>query len=152
VRLMRDEPAESGLPPEPADAIADRWHQRAGFSVFFDVRAPGRGRPGERRRRTRLYHEETGDETMLPGWGPTDWVKWMLDRLSAARPPSEPAGEAVSVVSMEIIDARLAGDPAPGAPDDTVAVELQLRVSGIAELNRTLAAKVVGILFGSDPR
>jgi hypothetical protein len=149
---MRDEPAEIGPPPGPADAISDRWRQRAGFSVFFDVRSSGRGGPGDRRRRTRLYHEETGDETMLPGWGPTDWVKWMLDRLSAARPPSEPAGEAVSVVSMEIIDARLVEDPAAGPRDDTVAVELQLRVSGMAELNRTLAARMVGILFGSDPR
>jgi len=148
---MRDEPAESGPPPAPADAIPDRWRQRAGFSVFFDVGSPGRASPGDRRR-TRLYHEETGDETMLPGWGPTDWVKWMLDRLSAARPPSEPAGDAASMVSVEIIDARLIGDPAPGARDDTVAVELRLRVSGMAELNRTLAARVVGILFGSEPR
>lgn len=137
---------------EPAGAIPDRWRQRAGFSVFFDVGSPGPAGPGDRRRRTRLYHEETGDEVMLPGWGPTDWVKWMLDRLSAARPPSEPAGEAASVVSVEIIDARLVGDPAPGARDDTVAVELRLRVSGMAEMNRTLAARVVGILFGSEPR
>jgi hypothetical protein len=149
---MRDEPAESGPLPGPADAMPDRWRQRAGFSVFFDVRSPGRASPGDRRRRIRLYHEETGDETMLPWWGPTDWVKWMLDRLSAARPPSEPAGEGASVVSMEIIDARLIGDPAPGARDDTVAVELRLRVSGMAELNRTLAARVVGVLFGSEPR
>ncbi len=137
---------------EPAGAIPDRWRQRAGFSVFFDVGSPGPSGPGDRRRRTRLYHEETGDEVMLPGWGPTDWVKWMLDRLSAARPRSEPAGEAASVVSVEIIDARLVGDPAPGARDDTVAVELRLRVSGMAEMNRTLAARVVGILFGSEPR
>jgi len=89
---------------------------------------------------------------MLPGWGPTDWVKWMLDRLSAARPPSEPAGDAASMVSVEIIDARLIEDLAPGAGDDSVAVQLQLRVSGMAELNRTLAARVVGILFGSEPR
>jgi hypothetical protein len=147
---MRDEPAESAPPPGPADAISDRWRQRAGFSVFFDVRSPGRGGPGDRRQRTRLYHEETGDETMLPGWGPTEWVKWVLDRLSAARPPSEPAGEAASVVSMEIVDARVVADPAPGARGDAVAVELRLRVSGMAELNQTLAARVAGILLGSE--
>ena len=122
-----------------------RWRQCAGFSVFFDVE------PDDRGRRTRLYHEETGDETVFPGWGPTDWVKWMLDRLSSARPPSEPGDAAASVVSMEIIDARLVGDPVPGAGADAVAVELRLRVSGMAELNRTLAARVVGVLFGSDP-
>jgi hypothetical protein len=85
--------------------MVDRWQQRAGFSVFFDVESPGRDRPGDPRRRTRLYHEETGDESVFPGWGPTDWVSWML--------------------------ARLAGEPTPGA-DDTITVELRLRVSGIA--------------------
>ena len=99
-----------------------------------------------------MYHEETGDDTMFPGWGPTDWVKWMLDRLGSARPPSESADAAASLVSMEIIDARLVGDPAPGGGEDVIAVELKLRVSGMAELNRTLAARVVGVLFGPDFR
>jgi len=52
---------------------------------------------------------------------------------------------------MEIIDARLTGDPAPGG-GDSVGVELQLRVTGIAELHRALGAKVVGVLFGPGPR
>jgi hypothetical protein len=149
---MRDEPAEGGQLSGPADALPDRWQQRAGFSVFFDIQSPGPSRPGDRRLRTRLYHEETGDDTMLRGWGPTGWVKWMLDRLGSARPPSESADAAASLVSMEIIDARLVGDPTPGAGDDVTAVELKLRVSGMAELNRTLATRVVGVLFGSDSR
>ena len=52
---------------------------------------------------------------------------------------------------MEIIEARLLGDPAPRG-DDTVAVELQLRVTGMAELRRMLGARVVGVLFGPYPR
>jgi hypothetical protein len=130
--------------------VPDQWRQRAGFSVFFDVQSRGRGRPGELPRRTRLYHEETGCETTFPGWRPADWVNWMLGRLGSAPSPSEPAGAASSFVSMEIIDARLVGHPAPGAEDDTVAVELRLRISGMADLNRTLAATVVGALFGCD--
>jgi len=149
---MRNEPADGGQPSGPAGAPPDRWQQRAGFSVFFDVRSPGPSRPGDLHRRTRMYHEESGDDTMFPGWGPTDWVKWMLDRLGSARPPSESADAAASLVSMEIIDARLVGDPAPGGGEDVIAVELKLRVSGMAELNRTLAARVVGVLFGSDFR
>jgi hypothetical protein len=142
-------PADSGQPSDPAGAAPGRWEQRAGFSVFFDIQPNG---PGELRRRTRLYHEESAGETTFPGWEPTDWVRWMLDRLRSAQPPSEPAGAPASLVSMEIIDVRLVGDQAPGPDDDSVAVELQLRVSGMAELHRTLAARVVGVLFGPEPR
>ena len=147
---MDNGPADGGQPSGPADErVPGRWQQRAGFSVFFDVRPGGLD---ELRRRARLYHEETGDETAFRGWEPTDWVRWMLDRLGSARPPSEPAGAAASLVSMEIIDVRLVGDVAPGAGDDSVAVELQLRVTGMAELNRTLGARVVGVLFGPESR
>jgi len=147
---MANGPADSGQPSAPSGKPAPgRWEQRAGFSVFFDVQPGG---PGELLRRTRLYHEETGDETTFSGWEPTDWVRWMLDRLRSAQPPSEPAGEPASLVSMEVIDVRLVGDQARGPEDDTVAVELQLRVSGMAELHRTLAARVVGVLFGPEPR
>ena len=69
---------------------------------------------------------------------------------------------------MEIVDVRLVGYPEPRGEvvqdrrgprgvsrrggDDTVAVELQLRVTGMAELRRTLEAKVVGVLFGPYPQ
>ena len=144
---MRNGPADGGQRSGPDDdAMPRRWQQRAGFSVFFD------GQPGQSGQRTRLYHEETGDEITFPGYEPTDWVRWMLDRLGSAQPASEATGAAASVVTMEIIDARLIGDPAPAAEGDSVAVELQLRVTGIAELHRALGAKVVGVLFGPGPR
>jgi hypothetical protein len=147
---MNSRPADGGQPPGPDDdAVPDRWQQRAGFSVFFDVQPGG---PGELRRRTRLYHEETGDETTFRSWDPADWVRWMLDGLRSARPPSEAAGVAASVVSMEITDVRLAGAPASVAGGDTVAAELRLRVTGMAELHRMLGARVVGVLFGPGPR
>jgi len=130
--------------------VPDRWRQHGGFSVFFDGRSPGLDRPGELLRRTRLYHEETGGETTFPGWRPADWVSWMLDRLGSP-PTSAPAGAPSSLVSIEIIGTRLVRDPAAGAPDDTVAVDLRLRISGMADLNRTLAATVVGVPFGCDP-
>lgn len=142
---MRDGPADGGQPSAAADDTAPhRWQQRAGFSVFFDVQ------PGEPGQRTRLYHEETGDEITFPGCEPTDWVRWMLDRLGSVR--SEATGVTASVVTMEIIDARLTGDPAPGTGGDSIGVELQLRVTGIAELHRALGARVVGVLFGPGPR
>jgi len=72
----------------------------------------------------------------------------MLDRLGPAHPPSEPVDVPASVVSMEIIDARLVGDPTPGVDR----VELQLRVTGMTELYRALGARVVAVVFGSEPR
>ena len=147
---MDSGPADRGQPSGPSDdTVPGRWEQRAGFSVFFDVQPSG---PGELLPRIRLYHEETGDETTFSGWEPAGWVRWMLGRLRSAQPPSGPAGEPASLVSMEIIDVRLAGDQAPGPEDDSVAVELRLRVSGMAGLHRTLAARVVGVLFGPGPR
>ena len=162
--------ADGGQPSAPSD-VPGRWQQRAGFSVFFDAHTTGPGGSGELRRRTRLYHDETGNETTLRGWEPTDWVRWVLDRLGSAQPPSASAGATVSLVSMEIVDVRLVGDPEfrrevvqdPGGlqgaslrggrgGDDTVAVELRLRVTGMAELRQTLRAKVAGVLFGPYPQ
>lgn len=154
---MRNGPANGAHRSGPDDGRAngadpDLWLQRAGFSVFFDVQPTGPGGPVELRRRTRLYHEETGDEATYPGWEPTDWVSWILGRLRSARPPSEPAGATASLVSMEIIDVRRVGHPTPGTGDDIASVELKLRVTGMAKLNRTLGARVVGVLFGPEPR
>jgi hypothetical protein len=140
--MMRDGPANDARPPgAAADELPERWHQHAGFSVFFDTRS---GLPGKRRWRTRLRHEETADETTLSGDDPASWVRWILDKLGSAQPLSEMID---ALVSMEIIDVHLAGDPK--GPGDAK-VELQLRVTGLDELYRTLGARVVGALFGPE--
>lgn len=147
---MRGRPADGAREPGPAGgAVPGRWRQQGGFSVFFDT---GPAETGERRWRTRLYHEETGDEATFPGSEPTEWVRWMLGRLGPVQLPSERNGTLASVIFMEIIDARLAADLVSGAGDDSVGVELQLRVTGMAELNRALGARVVGVVFGPQPR
>jgi hypothetical protein len=140
--MMRDGPANDVRPPDAAaDEVPDRWHQHAGFSVSFDTRP---GLPGELRWRTRVYHEESADEITLSGDDPGAWVRWVLDRLASAQPLSEPFD---AMVSMEIIDVRRVGDPK--GPGDAK-VELQLRVTGLDELNRALGARVVGALFGPE--
>jgi hypothetical protein len=145
---MYNGPANSGQSPGPAgERVPGRWQQRAGFSVFFDIRPAG---PDELRRRTRLYHEETGDETTVHGWEPAAWVSWMLDRQDSAHPSSGTAAT-VSVVSMEIIDVRLTADSAPGADDASPGTGLRLRITGMAQLGRMTGARIVGILFGPDP-
>ena len=140
--MMRDGPANGGRPPgAAADEVPDRWHQLAGFSVFFDTRPSS---SGELRWRTRLYHEESADEITISDNDPASWVRWMLDRLGSAQPLSEPVA---ALVSMEIIDVRLIGDPR-GPGDATVG--LQLRFTGLDELHRALGARVTGALFGPE--
>jgi hypothetical protein len=145
--MVRDGPANGARPPASgANEAADRWHQSAGFSVFFDSRS---ALAGELRSRTRLYHEESAEETTFPGSAPTAWVRWMLDRVGSAQPLSEPMDGQVSLVSMEIIEARMVGDPKDGG-DDCVSVEFQVRVTGLDELHRALGARVVAVLFGPE--
>lgn len=134
-------------PAAAAGEAPDPWRQQAGFSVFFDTRP---GLPGQLRWRTRLYHEESADESTFLGNEPTGWVTWMLDRLGSAQSRPQLVDSLVSLVSMEIIDAQLIGDP-KGIGDDCVKVELQLRVTGLDELHRALGAKVVGVLFAPEP-
>jgi hypothetical protein len=148
--MLRDGPVKGARSRAAAGAreVPDRWHQDAGFSVFFESRS---GLPGELRSRTRLYHEESAQETIVVGSDPTAWVSWMLDRVGSATPLSGPVQDALaSLVSLEIIDARMLGEP-NGVSDDSVRVELRLRVTGLDELHRAVGARVVGVLFGPDP-
>src|SRR5260370_35498228 len=111
---MGNGPADGGPPFSPADDATPRqWQQRAGFSVFFDIQPGG---PGELRRRTRLYHEETGDEATFPDAGPADWVRWMLDRLASAQPAAEAIGMAVG--AREITAGGTTGERHPRTGDD----------------------------------
>jgi hypothetical protein len=146
--MKRDGPVSGAWrPAAPAGEVPDPWRQQAGFSVFFDTRP---GLRGQLRWRTRLYHEESADESTCLGNEPTGWVRWMLDRLGSAQSRLQPVESLISLVSMEIIDAHLIGDP-KGIGDDCVKVELQLRVTGLDELHRALGAKVVGVLFAPEP-
>lgn len=146
--MKRDGPVSGAWRPAAAAGdIPDPWRQQAGFSVFFDTRP---GLPGQLRWRTRLYHEESADESTFLGNEPTGWVRWMLHRLGSAQPRLQPVDSQVSLVSMEIIDAQLIGDP-EGIGADCVTVELQLQVTGLDELHRALGAKIAGVLFGPEP-
>ena len=104
-----------------------------------------------RRQAARLYHEETGDETTFGGPS-AEWTRWILDRLATATTPAGPVGPSPSMMSMQIVDARLVDDRLPAVGDGDVWVELHLRVNGMAELNEALGAKVVGVMFGPRAR
>jgi hypothetical protein len=145
--MLRDGPAKGVRPCAATGArdAPDRWHQNAGFSVFFESRS---GLPGELCSRTRLYHEESAEETVVVGTEPTAWVRWMLDRVRSEQLLSKPVPAApATLLSLEVVEARIIPDP-NGASDDSVSVVMQLRVTGLDELYRAVGARVVGVLFG----
>lgn len=85
------EQREVGEEAEPAEAASEPvWRQHAGFSLFFDYAMDESGRQSWQ---TRVYHEESGDETVLPGVNTADWVNLVLQQ---AQLPSmdEPASVA----------------------------------------------------------
>ncbi len=152
---MHDEPATPGAQGEPpgrlgreAGAPSGRWRQHAGFSVFFDSAADDVGRPLGR---IRLYHEETGDETTVPGHTSLDWIRWILDRVGPVPGRSEMSGSGTGTVSVEIRSARLVVGPVIGDGVENLRIEADLRVSGLAELHRGRPATVIEVVFGAQP-
>ena len=69
---------EGAMEQEPGNVLGDsNWRQHAGFSLFFDTVTPNEGSPTWQ---TRLYHDETGNEALLPGIDTTAWVTWIIER------------------------------------------------------------------------
>ncbi|MGH3773800.1 MAG: hypothetical protein ACRDRW_20820 [Pseudonocardiaceae bacterium] len=103
---MHDEPATPGARGDSPGRVgreggsaSGRWRQHAAFSVFVDSLADDAGRPVWR---TRLYHEETGEETTVPGSAPLDWVRWIADRMGLVADPSDVGGARTETVLVEI--------------------------------------------------
>ena len=88
------------------------WTQRAGFSVLFDCMATP---TAQEVWRTRIYHDETGEETVLAGANALRWPRWIMARLVPHRKPDgESAGwpstadpTTVHEVAVEIVEVRL---------------------------------------------
>lgn len=150
---MPDEPATPDARAKPPDRLGraddpsdERWDQHAGFSVFFDSRSDDAGRPVWR---TRLYHEETGDETTVHSDALLDWVRWIVDRAGPVAHLSDAGGAGTGTVSVEILSARIVAGPAVGDGGENLRVEAELLVSGLSELRRALQPTVIEIVFGA---
>lgn len=147
---MHDEPATPGARGEPpgrpgreGGSSRGRWQQHAGFSVFFDSVAGDAGGPVWR---ARLYHEETGDETTMPGGVRSDWVQWIIDRAGPDLP--EVGGAGTGALSVEVLSARIVAGPAIDDNVENLQVEAELRVSGLSTLHQ---ATVIEVVFGTRP-
>jgi hypothetical protein len=93
--------ADPGTPERSGRASGEGWRQRAGFSLFIEDLSDGGCS-----RRTRIYHDESGEEATFTQFEPIGLAVWMLRRLppAAADSPAPPP---------------IAPDDAPSAADDS---------------------------------
>ncbi len=152
---MHDEPATPGTQGESpgrfgreGGSSSGRWRQHAGFSIFFDSVAGDADGPVWR---TRLYHEETGDETTMPGGVLSDWVRWIVDRAGPVPDLSDVSGAGPGTLSVEVLSARIVAGPAIDDGVENLRVEAELRVSGLSALRWALPATVIEVVFGERP-
>jgi hypothetical protein len=132
---------------------ADR-HQAGGFSLFFDA---VRDEEGNEVWQTRVYHEESGQEVILPGTEAGPWASWILSRaLPEAERRVVPPGEAprgpspVHHLIVRIISARLTqGEGAEGSSEG-LSVEVRLHVSGLPEMEQALGRAALVAVLGRD--
>lgn len=144
-RRLRDAAENAG------DAGAE---QAGGFSLFFDV---VRDEHGEKVWQTRIYHEESGQEVVLPGIESAPWAAWILtralpevERRGAPVAESPPArSSSAHSLRVRILGAGLAdGDGAPGR-SEARSVEVRLQVSGLPEIERALGRAALGAVIGA---
>lgn len=98
---------------------APAWHEQAAFHVTLDHLSDAAGTMSWQ---THAYHEETGDERVLPGVLDQAVIGWMRERVgllprtpaepvSATKPPAEvpPAALGLSVGALELIGGEQSG-------------------------------------------
>ena len=164
---MPQEPRPDREQTQPSEGLADatpeelpgQWRQRAGFSMFVDVPADG-GQDGTWR--TRIYHEESGEEIALEGTEASGWLSWILQRIdlnrgepfsamSAEEAPSRersPApNDTTTAGPVTLVLSGLRVFEAPERRDDSsghrIRVEAELTIKGLAEAERSLGAAFV---------
>lgn len=108
--------------------------------MFFDVAED----PAREVWRTRIYHEESGQEDILTGPGTAEWSGWIRARLDAGLPPTaEPAGREVHRLAVEVVGVRLISRTSDGDDVDIVHIESSLRIDGLAALAKAVGAAAV---------
>jgi hypothetical protein len=146
-----DRTPDDGTPHEPPSG--DR-RQQAGFSLFFDlVRDDG----GHESWNTRVYHEESGAEIVLPGIEPGAWSDWILGRALPAEkrrqaqpfaPPSD-ATDPLHLLLVRIVNAQVIGGRSR-TPVQPLSIEVRLEVTGLDELERALGRATLSSMVRSS--
>jgi hypothetical protein len=124
--------------PEPLDE-----RQIAEFTVFFDsLREVQR----EQEWQVRLYHMESGDETVLPGLETSSWVNWILDRVRPLVTPEPMPAEPNVAEEPAVAETEIIAISSPSIPSDISIDILDVNVSesvpSLGERERRLEAEV----------
>lgn len=142
---MSEQPAwMSKARGEPArDPAAGVWQQRAAFTVFFEsVSDPG-APPSWR---TRVYHEESGEEQLLAGGLRAPWADWITGRLFAGPGDAEPGPGYQAPATVHVTAVRPTAAPRAGSVSDEIHLVAEVTISGLAGLG----AELVMALFTGE--
>lgn len=157
-RLSGDVPDDEAVAKEPdspsgRDEPVEGGRQQAGFSLFFDLVCDAAGRETWH---TRVYHEESGSEIVLPGIEPGAWSDWILaqglpggDRLDPPPASSSADYPAQHQLLVRIVDAHVAGPRSADVRLQPLSVEVRLEVIGLAELERALGQTLLSSVVGA---
>jgi predicted flap endonuclease-1-like 5' DNA nuclease len=112
--------------------------QYAGFTVFFDRMTDEHGKQVWQ---TRVYHDESGEETSFPGVETSLWVNWMLKQANlatSARPnstdtkglapptPVTPYDATIGILAVQVSKVR----PSSAVPESRLVAEVHFQISG----------------------
>jgi hypothetical protein len=151
------EPGAAGPGAGPAGEGAGEvgGQQAGGFSLFFDA---VRDEQGKEVFQTRVYHEESGQEVVLPGIEPGPWALWILSHAlpevgrRGALPGETPSRPPlIHHLIVRIIGARLAQDEEAAGRSPSLSVEVRLQVSGLPEIEQALGRAALAAVLGGDP-
>jgi hypothetical protein len=142
-----DDAADDETRSSPSASSNDDWSQRAGFSVWLDVRTDDHGKEAWK---ARIYHEETGEETVVDSESVGGWPTWLLSRIGLDRPPSpqraatgEPPITTASL-SVDVAQVHLIGSENDGVTDrEHIRIEADIVVQGMTNLHRVLGAALL---------
>ena len=127
--------------------------QQAGFSIFLDQVADQEGR---QHWETRLYHAESGAETVLPGALPEGWIGWLFERIgSGATAGGARAGASRAVLEVqgvEILDVAMEEEGDRAEPFHTITAQVVVRLTGVARVEREIGSEVLRGIARATPR
>jgi hypothetical protein len=145
-----------GAQPRPS------WHQHAGFSLFIDR---SESRPEEWQ--TRIYHDESDEEVVLPGADLKKSLNWIaqhaevpVERVEAPveTPAARPAGEEPPEVDIEVSEVMLSEHVEQTGLKKSLSAELHFNLSGrkagdLAERHIPFRVETYAVdLESGDPR
>ena len=130
--------------PSDSSNASDRRRQRAGFSIFVDAIETDDGR---QHWQTRLYHAESGLETVQKGVSLAEWVSWLSARMADLEvdvrlPPAE-ATSAIEVVSIKLLEPPTKEYSDERQHSKSLRAELVVELAGTTRIEQEIGRQVL---------